>query len=83
MKEFWSARAWACLPPPRNLRVGLLCSLMVGAAWAQYTVTTVAGNGNLMYSGDNVPARHPLLGLVKQGPNRESAAHFSELNPTF
>jgi sugar lactone lactonase YvrE len=29
---------------------------MAPFAWAQYTITTVAGNGNLMYSGDNVPA---------------------------
>jgi hypothetical protein len=40
----------------RRRGVALACFLVAGAAWAQYTITTVAGNGNLNYSGDNVPA---------------------------
>jgi hypothetical protein len=34
----------------------LVCFLLPGPVWAQYTITTVAGNGNLNYSGDDVPA---------------------------
>jgi hypothetical protein len=30
--------------------------LMTGSGWAPYTITTVAGNGSLNDSGDNVPA---------------------------
>jgi sugar lactone lactonase YvrE len=36
--------------------MALACLLMAGPVWAQYTITTVAGNGNINYSGDNVPA---------------------------
>ena len=34
----------------------IACFLMAGPVWAQYTITTVAGNGSQTYSGDNVPA---------------------------
>jgi hypothetical protein len=29
----------------------LACFLLPGSVWAQYTITTIAGNGNLNYSG--------------------------------
>jgi len=43
MIKLWRMRAMACI-------------LMTGPVWAQYTITTVAGNGGQTYSGDNVPA---------------------------
>jgi hypothetical protein len=48
----WTGWGWRFRLPSQ----ALACFLIAGSAWAQYTITTVAGNGNLNYSGDNVPA---------------------------
>lgn len=39
----------------------MACFLIAGPVWAQYSITTVAGNGNLNYSGDSVAATETAI----------------------
>jgi uncharacterized protein (TIGR03437 family) len=49
----------------RQTKLLLLCLLAQAFACAQYTITTVAGNGSSMHSGDNGQATN--AGLIPQG----------------
>ena len=56
MTKLCRAQTWARFPLARVVRLILVGLLVAGSGGAQYTITTVAGDESLHYSGDNVPA---------------------------